>query len=119
MCKGLGIDLCEISRMEKLLQQESFLVRYFTDREIGYVRSKGKQGAQTLAALYAAKEAFAKAVGTGLNFSLKEVEVVHSEQGCPSLSLSGSLLDKYGQETFFLSLTHEAGIAAAVCVREE
>ena len=41
MCKGLGIDLCGIERMEKLLGNSSFLERFFTENEISYIRSKG------------------------------------------------------------------------------
>ena len=41
MCRGLGVDLCEIARMEKLMQDERFLGRYFTPAEAEYVRSRG------------------------------------------------------------------------------
>ena len=40
MCKGLGLDLCEIARMETLLADERFLSRYFTPEEAAYVRSQ-------------------------------------------------------------------------------
>ena len=56
MVKGLGLDLCEISRMEKLLNDDRFLRKYFNEEEISYIQAKGKSGAQTMAGIYAAKE---------------------------------------------------------------
>ena len=73
MCKGLGLDLCGIARMEALLRDERFLSRYFTPAEAAYVRSKGAGAAQTLAGLYAAKEAVLKALGVGIALPLREV----------------------------------------------
>ena len=119
MVTGLGLDLCEISRMDKLLENEKFLNRFFNEGEIGFIRSKGKNGAQTMAGIYAAKEAFAKALGTGIAFELKEISIFHDEAGQPAYSLSGEA-EKLGKgDRFFLSITHDGGIAAAVCVRED
>ena len=42
MCKGLGLDLCEVARMEKMLADSRFLSRYFTPGEIDYIHSRGK-----------------------------------------------------------------------------
>ena len=119
MVKGLGMDLCEISRMEKLITDDHFLNRFFNEGEIGYIRTKGKGAAQTLAGIYAAKEALAKALGTGIAFDLKEISIFHDEAGQPAYSLSGKA-EKLGEgDRFFLSITHDGGIAAAVCVRED
>ena len=118
MVKGLGLDLCEISRMEKMLEDERFLKRYFNEEEIGYIRSKGKGAAQTLAGIYAAKEALAKALGTGITFDLKEISILHNEAGQPGYSLSGRAEQTGEGDRFFLSISHDGGIAAAVCVRE-
>ena len=52
MCKGIGLDLCSIGRMEKLLQDDRFLRRYFTPGETDYVRSRGNGAAATLAGLF-------------------------------------------------------------------
>lgn len=119
MVKGLGMDLCEISRMEKLIADDHFMNRYFSEGEIAYIRTKGKGSAQTLAGIYAAKEALAKALGTGIAFDLKEISIFHNEAGQPAYSLSGKA-EKLGEgDRFFLSITHDGGIAAAVCVRED
>ena len=119
MSRGLVLDLCEISRMEKLSADERFLNRYFNEGEIGYIRSKGKSAAQTMAGIYAAKEALAKALGTGITFDLKEISIFHDEAGMPAYSLSGKAKKMGEGDRFFLSITHDGGIAAAVCVRED
>ena len=119
MIKGMGLDLCEISRMEKLITDERFMKRYFNQGEIGYIHSKGKGAAQTMAGIYAAKEALSKALGTGITFDLRDISIFHNEAGQPGYSLSGSA-EKLGEgDSFFLSITHDGGIAAAVCVRED
>ena len=116
MCKGLGLDLCEITRMDKLLKDGRFLSRYFT--EASYVRSRGAGAAASLAGLFAAKEALGKALGCGIGFELREAEIRHSETGAPYYRLSGSLKERVGDARLLLSVTHDGGVAAAVCVIE-
>ncbi len=118
MCTGLGIDICEISRMEKRLEDGRFLKRYFTDDEIAYICSRGKGAAQTMAGLFAAREALGKALGTGIVFDLKEAEILHDPSGLPFYHLTGLLAEKTAGERFLLSITHDGGVAAAVCIRE-
>ena len=119
MIRGLGMDLCEISRMEKLLKDDRFLKRYFNEGEIGYIHTKGRNAAQTMAGIYAAKEALSKALGTGITFDLRDISVFHDEAGMPGYSLSGNA-EQLGQgDRFWLSISHDGGIAAAVCVRED
>ena len=93
MCNGIGIDLCEISRMEKLMADDRFMNRWFTPEEIRYVLAKGKGAAQTLAGLYAAREALAKALGSGIDFDLKEAEILHTQTGTPYFRLNGRLAE--------------------------
>lgn len=113
------MDLCEISRMEKLLKDDRFLKRYFNEGEIGYIHTKGRNAAQTMAGIYAAKEALSKALGTGITFDLRDISIFHDEAGMPGYSLSGSA-EQLGQgDRFWLSISHDGGIAAAVCVRED
>ena len=118
MCKGLGLDICEISRMEKLLRDDRFLRRYFTPEETAYVQSRGSGAARTLAGLFAAREALGKALGGGIDFDLKEAEVRHTESGAPFFRLSGALKDRVGKDRLFLSISHDGGVAAAVCLLE-
>jgi len=122
--KGLGIDLCEISRIEKAMQRnESFLNRYFTQQERDYLTGRGNMAAQSAAAMFAAKEAFLKAVGTGIGrgIPLEDVGVAHDELGAPHYALTNAAAERMhalGASAAWLSLTHEAGMAAAVCVIE-
>ena len=119
MIIGIGLDVCEIARMEKSLQDGRFLKRFFTPDEMLYIHSRGTGASQTAAGLFAAREALGKALGTGLDFDLKEAEIRHDSNGCPFYQLSGSLLLRTTNEHFFLSVTHDGGIAAAVCIREK
>lgn len=122
--KGLGIDLCRISRMEQILHdQPGFLSRYFTAEEQSYLAGRGICAAESAAAMFAAKEAFLKAIRTGLSggIRLNEIGIVHQENGAPEYHLTGAALEtvqQMGVASLWLSLTHEDDHAAAVCVLE-
>ena len=121
MIIGVGLDLCEIARMEKLLQSERFLARFFSEAEQAYIQSKGKAGAASMAGLFAAKEAFTKALGTGITADIRGISVLHDAYGAPYYSLEGEyarLAEDRRIDSFFLSITHDGGVAAAVCVAE-
>ena len=118
MCKGLGLDVCEVSRMEKLLEDDRFLARFFTPAETEYVRSRGVGAARSLAGLFAAREALGKALGGGLDFDLTEAEICHTESGAPYYRLSGGLKERLGDDRLLLSISHDGGVAAAVCLIE-
>ncbi|MBR6187183.1 MAG: holo-ACP synthase [Clostridia bacterium] len=114
--------MCEISRMEKLLENNRFLMRYFSDEEQQYILEKGKTGAQTMAGIFAAKEALIKALGCGITGGeLNHITIAHDAYGAPHYSLMGEFA-RFAEDqrvsSFSLSITHEAGIAAAVCIAE-
>ncbi|MGN0779048.1 MAG: holo-ACP synthase [Aristaeellaceae bacterium] len=115
MCKGLGLDLCAVSRMEPLLADDRFLTRCFTGEEAAYIRSRGAVAAQSMAGIWAAKEALLKATGRGLSLPLREIEVCHDPAGQPGYRLHGSAAQALSG-TFLLSITHEGDMAAAVCL---
>ena len=116
MCelRGIGIDLCEVARMQRLLDEGHSLRRMFTEEEQGYIRSKGTGAAQTAAGLFAAKEAILKALGTGLTIPLTDVIIAHPPLGQPLAALQGKAADMGGQVT--ISITHEGGMAAGMAV---
>ena len=122
--KGLGIDLCEVKRIEAAIDRnDGFLERYFTAEERAYIAARGKAGPQSAAAMFAAKEAFLKALGVGLSggLAMADVGVSHGELGRPAYALSRKAedaLNNMSAETAHLSLTHDGGVAAAVCVIE-
>lgn len=122
--KGLGIDLCGIDRIERAIEQnDRFLERWYTPAERAYIHSRGNTGAQSAAAMFAAKEAFLKALGAGLGqgITLSQIAVEHDALGAPHYALTGAAQQKLlelGAKQAWLSLTHENGMAAAVCVIE-
>ena len=118
MIRGVGLDLCEITRMAEAISHPRFLERFFSENERAYIASKGATAAQTAAGLYAAKEAYLKARGTGIDsLALSGIEVVHDGRGQPYYRL-GPAFAVQGV-TAHLSVTHDGGIAAAVCILEE
>ena len=122
MIAGVGMDLCEISRMEKLLSEGKFLRRFFSPEEQAYIKGKGNSAAQSMAGVFAAKEALTKALGTGIvSGALSDICILHDANGAPYYDLRGQYADlarEKGIGSLFLSISHEAGIAAAVCVAE-
>jgi phosphopantetheine--protein transferase-like protein len=114
--RGIGIDLCEIARMQTLLDEGHSLRRMFTEEEQAYIASKGATAAQTMAGLYAAKEAVLKALGTGLTIPLTDVIIHHTELGQPVVTLLGKAAESGGR--MLISITHESGMAAAFAVWE-
>lgn len=121
---GLGLDLCEIERIRRAMEKSDlFLARYYTDEERGYIAARGAMGAASAAAMFAAKEAFLKAVGLGLGggIPLCDIGVCHDEHGAPRYDLRGAAAQKLAAlnaNCAALSLTHEAGMAGAVCIIE-
>ncbi|NLB38820.1 MAG: holo-ACP synthase [Clostridiales bacterium] len=122
MIIGIGIDLCDASRIRDMPGRERFLTRFFTPEERAYFDGRGVACDDSVAACYAAKEAFLKALGTGISeAALHEVSVLHADSGAPSLMISGTALriaNERGVKAMHLSLTHEGGMAAAVVVLE-
>ena len=100
-----------------------FLERYYTAEERDYLAKRGQNAGQSAAAMFAAKEAFLKALGVGLSggIAMADVGVTHDGLGCPAYAPGEkaiALMSQKGIKTACLSLTHDAGIAAAVCVLE-
>jgi holo-[acyl-carrier protein] synthase len=126
MVLGLGTDLIETRRVQESIDRfgERFLERIFTAEEIAYCLRKKKNAAESFAARFAAKEAGAKSLGTGISrgVSWKEFEVQRAVSGQPSLHLSGraaELAEALGVRRVQLSLTHSRELAIAVVVVED
>ncbi|MBQ6075401.1 MAG: holo-ACP synthase [Lachnospiraceae bacterium] len=117
---GIGVDVCRISRMRSHAPDSSFALRFFSDEERAYLERKGAGLAQSMAGMYAAKEAFAKAVGTGVRgFSLREVEVLHRPDGRPFYRISGEalkIMNSGGMDEMLLSISHDGSLAIAFAV---
>lgn len=113
----VGIDLIEISRMRRALQNRHFFERVFGELERAELEKK-RDIPPSAAACFAAKEAFSKALGTGIRgFALCEVQLLHDSLGKPQLQLSGraaELAQKKQLTAFSVSITHTKEYAAAV-----
>lgn len=114
---SLGIDIVSIERIKKLVQNERFLLRFFSQREREYFLLR-KNSPHTVAANFAGKEALLKALGLGLGgMKLSEIEILRLASGAPVVKLSGGAeqtAERLGAADIKISLTHDAGIAAAV-----
>lgn len=111
-----GIDLIEIARIAKAAENPAFLKRVYGVQELAAFEARGNC-AEHMAGAFAAKEAFSKALGTGIRgFRLSEVEILHNEFGAPYFRLSGeakALADAQNLD-FALSITHTKTHAAAM-----
>ena len=125
MVVGLGTDLMEIARIEASIERhgEHFLRRVFTEGEIAYCNQKKRNAAESFAARFAAKEAGAKALGTGISRGIawKEIEVRRRQGERPELEFHGRAAERakaLGVTRVSLSLTHSRDMAMAVVVLE-
>ncbi|MGI6030480.1 MAG: holo-ACP synthase [Eubacteriales bacterium] len=112
---GIGVDVIEVERIRELCQRSGFEERFFTPGEQAYF-SEFKHPYEHIAGFFCAKEAFSKAIGTGIrDFSLQEVEVIHDSMGRPSLRFTGRLQQRMQQQKlrFFLSISHCSQCAIA------
>jgi holo-[acyl-carrier protein] synthase len=112
----VGVDIIEIERIRNALRRDGFRERCFTDAEREYCDSRADP-AQSYAARFAGKEAVGKALGCGVNFTWKDVEIVGRPK--PSVHLSGrtaEFAEKVSAGAIDLSMTHSREIAAAICV---
>lgn len=116
---GIGIDVVEVERISTAIERhgEPFLAKIFTASERAYCESR-KNPAMHYAARFAAKEAVAKALGTGIggNAGLHDLEVIHDDAGAPKLRLSGAaetFAKQHGITGIQISLTHARDYAAA------
>ena len=116
-----GIDLTETERIKKSCQNPRFIARVFSAKEQEYFASK-RNPYPSMAAAFAAKEAFSKALGTGIRgFELNEVSVEHDPLGAPFFTFTGHAAEIVRQRklSFSLSLTHTDTVAAAFVVAAE
>ncbi|MBR1646120.1 MAG: holo-ACP synthase [Selenomonadaceae bacterium] len=121
MILGLGTDIIEIERVKNALRRENFKAFVFTQPEQAYCESRGKNSAASYAARFAAKEAFFKALGTGIFTRPADVEVVRDERGHPEIFLHGrakTFAESCGVTKISVSLSHSREFATAVCVLE-
>ncbi len=119
---SVGIDSVEISRIAKSAKIPRFLEKVYGKKELDELSAKGLP-AQSLAACFCAKEAFGKALGTGIRgFKLTEVELLHEKSGKPYLKLSGKARElaericKNPETDIKVSVTHTRELASVIVI---
>ncbi|MCF6335927.1 MAG: holo-ACP synthase [Spirochaetales bacterium] len=122
MIIGLGIDFVNVDRMRHWVEVDGIIKRYFHESEIKAAFSRGSSSVLSMAARFAAKEAFGKALGTGLRgIKLTDIEVRNNHNGKPEIVLHETALEAYmemGGAGIHLSLSHEEEAAVAVVIIE-
>ncbi|MGZ5292259.1 MAG: holo-ACP synthase [Actinomycetota bacterium] len=119
---GLGVDLCEIARMERALgRHPTMRDRVFTPEEVAYCDSKARP-AESYAGRFAAREAVIKALGGYRGRGWQDISVSRSPSGAPAIRLEGKAkrrADALGVSHVLISFTHERtnAVAFAVAVR--
>jgi holo-[acyl-carrier protein] synthase len=122
MILGIGIDIVHVGRIRHWESVPGLVERYFHPDEVSDARSRGAGESLSLAARFAAKEAFGKALGTGLaGIRLGDIQVVNDRNGRPEIVLHGTALARLGAvggARVHVSLTHERDNAVAVAIIE-
>lgn len=118
MIKGVGLDMIDLDRVEKILEHNPrFVERILTDEEQKLLaKYSGSRKVEFLAGRFSAKEAYAKANGTGFGkeLSFTDVEILTLPNGRPILTKPKRL-----DEQVFVSITHTGRSAAAQVIIEE
>ena len=125
MIYGIGTDLVEVKRIEKIIQRwgERFTEKVYSRNEIDYCTRKACPAIH-YAARFAAKESFLKSLGIGLGMgvSLKDIEVINDAKGNPQLKMNERIrevLDTHGITSVHISMTHTREHAHAVVILEQ
>jgi holo-[acyl-carrier protein] synthase len=115
-----GIDIIEVNRIKKVLEEhgERFLQRILTEKEIEYCRSYSKPELH-FAGRFAAKEAYSKAIGTGVgkSFSWKDIEILNDIKGKPFIVHLKE--NEFSKLRFDVSISHTENYGCAVVVCNE
>ena len=117
MIIGIGTDITDINRIKKAIVKDSFVKKVFTDNE----RERASANAETAAGIFAAKEAFVKACGTGFGIiKATDTEVIKDEAGRPYFVLynEAESFIKDRSARVYLSISHERDYALAFVVIE-
>jgi holo-[acyl-carrier protein] synthase len=119
---GIGTDIVEIERIQKTMETygNRFLNRVFTRTEQAYCDSFNETKYLHYAARFAAKEAFSKAIGTGIaqGTTFTSIGIVNLPNGKPEIELFGALAERWDACIIHVTLSHTNSVALAVVVIE-
>jgi len=123
MIVGIGTDIVDVHRIEESIEKfgERFLKKIFTEKEREYCESFKLHKGQHYAARFAAKEAFSKAIGTGMRdgFAFNLIGVRNEPSGKPIIELFGILKERWGDCQIYLTLSHSTTLAVAMIAVEK
>ena len=116
MITGIGTDIIEIKRIEAAVKGKRFLKKCYTQAEVDRCNQSNAAASENFAGYFAAKEAVAKALGTGFRgFSPADIEIIHDALGKPMVRLSENIsIPK--DSNIFISISHGKEHATAVAV---
>jgi holo-[acyl-carrier protein] synthase len=112
----IGIDIVSISRIEKSIEKfgDKAKNRFMSENELKWAKKP-----ESIAGIWASKEAFSKAIGTGIGkeFSFLDIEIVKNKKGKPIINiLNKTLSDKLNNKQIDISITHDGGFAIAAVI---
>ena len=114
----LGIDIIEVERIEKNLQNPSFLQKILSKEEIEYV-NQFKDKISHIAGFFCVKEAVMKALEDCKNIAFKDIEVLHNANGKPYVKLYGKALEVFEKQnckSIEISISQTKTVATAICI---
>ena len=111
-----GVDIVKIDRFNDIKNKTTLLNNIFNENEIKYIE-KRNYNSNTVAGLFASKEAVLKAIKKGINdYSLKDIEISHNEDNAPFIILHNSLKEEYDENNFSISISHDGDYAVAYAI---
>ena len=120
MIKGVGIDIIDIKRIKRIMEQfgDKFYEKILTEKEIEYCKSFLKSEPH-FAGRFASKEAYSKSIGTGISkdFAWRDIEVLNDERGKPYIHHIRK--NEFSKYKFHISISHTDEYACAVVTCEE
>lgn len=120
MIYGVGTDLCRVDRIAKAMENPRFARRIYTPAELARLEGLcDSRRAERAAGMFAAKEAVAKALGTGFTgFGFSDIEILAEENGRPYAVLHNGAAQLTRNRIVHLSISHDGGMAIAFAVIE-
>lgn len=116
MIKGIGLDVVDLKRIKTIIEKQSkFPERVLTPQEMmSYRQLKGQRQIEYLGGRFACKEAYVKALGTGIGpVSLQDIEILNLPNGQPIMTVAGET------DKLFVSISHTDSLAIAQVVIEQ